>query len=900
MIALVIFQIRRYERYRRESYESLDRANIQLARQIDERERAELALKESEQLFRTIFETSPDTIVLTRMEDDLIVDVNHGFTRLTGYGKDEVIGRALSEIPRWKDFNMRNAYTAALETGRPVHNLEFSVHTKAGGIRTVLVSANTVNFSRKTLLVTLARDISDLKAVENELRRSEAKFRGIFESAGDLIHLLDLDGSILLSNSAAMNHLGLPMTELRRRQLSDFVDAASRPRFQTLVKQVTETGRFNGECTVTGARGRSITTDCSAYPVLDSRGKIAFIVIFQRDISIRKQIEQKLRISYAFMKIANDNREIKGMLGQFIASIQAHTGCSACTMYLLNDHGDLVDAAAPHPDADDLGCRLDAPFLKTSRGMCARVVNQDVDARLAWFTAFGSYFLAGGAHAGDPAADGPKACPEKRCARLGYRSLALVPIRVGEQILGLIRIADTREGLLDHEMVERMETVSMHAGTAIRRLRAEDGLERAYHELERRVAERTQALSDMNRQLQAEIEERRRVEERLLKNRNTLQTVIDGIGDSLILVDTDMKLRMLNRVAAATYRVDSLDQVVGRLCYQEIGRGDSCMDCAIPRAIQRGENVTFERQGLVDSQRLERITIYPLKEVDDASGGAIIRICDITEEKRFEQQLIQSEKMASLGILVSSIGHEINNPNNFISFNIPILRDYLEALIQIADQHADTQPDFELFHMRYDEFRNDVLKLVDNIEHGSSRISSFVSNLREFSQNNVNREKEWLALPVVLDEVLSICRSQIKKRVRDFTLDIPADLPRIYADKYSLEQIMLNLIVNAVQASDKEDSTVNVSASTGDSWRDRIIIRVSDNGCGIDEKQLGKLFNPFYTTKPAGEGTGLGLYVCHNLVARQGGRIEVQTRLGEGSTFTIFLPDRERREKIRD
>ena len=431
------------------------------------------------------------------------------------------------------------------------------------------------------------------------------------------------------------------------------------------------------------------------------------------------------------------------------------------------------------------------------------------------------------------------------------------------------------------------------------RQRVEEKLESAYRELENRVTERTLALSDMNQALQAEIEERRQIENHLRKNRNTLQTVIDGISDSLMLVDKDMHIRMLNRVAAKTYQIDSPDNVIGKLCSHEIGQLDSCADCPIPCVVQRGESLTFERQGVTDAERLERITIYPVTQAEDASGGAIIRICDITEEKRFERQLVQSEKMASLGILVSSIGHEINNPNNFITFNIPILRDYLDALVQISDQYADAQSDFELFHMSYDEFRTDVFKLVDNIEHGAGRISNFVANLREFSQGNGNREKVQLELPAVIDKVLSICRSQIKKRIRDFKIDIPANQPTVYADEYSLEQVLLNLIVNAVQAADKADAALTVSAATGASWRDAIIITVADNGCGIDEKHLGKIFNPFYTTKSAAEGTGLGLYVCHNLVQRLGGRIEVQSRKGEGSTFSIFLPDKDRRAQTR-
>lgn len=899
MIALVAYQIRCYERYRKENYETLNAANLQLAKQIDERERAEDALKERERLFRAIFDTSPDAILLSRLADDVIVDVNTAFSEFTGYAKDEVVGKTPGDMPRWKDFNLRDWFMAAHESGRPVHNSEFPITMKDGQVRTALVSANTVDFGQATHLVTAGRDISALKTAENDLRSSEAKFRGLFESASDLIHILDLEGRILLSNTAAINHLGLSMADLRHRRISDFVDDASRSHFQTMVTQVTNKGRFNSECTVKGANGRTISVDCSAFPVRGRRGRVEFIVVSQKDISNRKQAEQKLRISYEFMKIANDNREIGQMLSQFSAVIKTHTGCSECVIHLLDDNNDdsLYDPASS--DATAMHCKLDPSLPVPKRSMCVRVVNNDVDAGLPWFTDFGSYFLdrspAGGAERGGR----PECCEDGRCLQMGYRSVALVPIKAGDQTLGLIHVADAREGLLNQVMVELMETAAMHVGTAIRRLRAEAGLETAYHKLESRVAERTRALSEMNTELQTEIEERRQIEFRLRKNRNTLQTVIDGLSDSLILLDRDMQIRMLNRVAVKTYHIESLDRVIGKLCYHEIGNIGSCDECTIPRAVRRGEIHTFERQALADADRLERVTVYPVMQSDDSSGGAIIRISDITEEKRFEQQLVQSEKMASLGILVSSIGHEINNPNNFITFNIPILREYLEALTRISDQYADGHADFELFHMSYDEFRQDVFKLVDNIEHGASRISNFVSNLREFSQGTGDREKVWLELPVVVDKVLSICRSQIKKHVRHFEVDVPDDQPRIYADEYSLEQVLLNLIVNAVQSMDKADTAVRLSASTGDAWQDTTIITVADNGCGIDENKRERIFNPFFTTKSADEGTGLGLYVCHSLVERLGGRIEVESVAGEGSTFTVFLPDKDRRAETR-
>ena len=151
----------------------------------------------------------------------------------------------------------------------------------------------------------------------------------------------------------------------------------------------------------------------------------------------------------------------------------------------------------------------------------------------------------------------------------------------------------------------------------------------------------------------------------------------------------------------------------------------------------------------MNPDRLERVFIYPVEKRREGGGDAIIQITDITEERRIEKQLIQSEKMASLGILVSSIAHEINNPNSFVSFNIPILKEYIEELVPIIDRFAAKRPDLEFCHMSYREFREDLFKLMDNIKNGAVRISSFVSNLREFSQSDADLlKKMWILNPL--------------------------------------------------------------------------------------------------------------------------------------------------------
>jgi C4-dicarboxylate-specific signal transduction histidine kinase len=196
--------------------------------------------------------------------------------------------------------------------------------------------------------------------------------------------------------------------------------------------------------------------------------------------------------------------------------------------------------------------------------------------------------------------------------------------------------------------------------------------------------------------------------------------------------------------------------------------------------------------------------------------------------------------------------------------------------------------------MAYPEFRKDIFKLLENIEHGSKRISTFVSNLREYSLGKNENPIKEADLTNVLEKVLLICQSNLKKSVKSLVKKVPEDLPTIYTDPYALEQVLINLLLNAAQAADKEDSWIKLDVKIKDDRQDHTIIAVSDNGCGMDEKTRLSVFDPFFTTKPPAEGTGLGLYVTHNLIRDLGGRIEVQSEPGKGSKFIIILPDMKR------
>ncbi len=398
-----------------------------------------------------------------------------------------------------------------------------------------------------------------------------------------------------------------------------------------------------------------------------------------------------------------------------------------------------------------------------------------------------------------------------------------------------------------------------------------------------------------------EITARKKAEQQLSHSRATLTMAIDGMPDPLILFDRNLRVLRLNKAAKKYYGIKSFEEALGKRCFEAFkGRNTSCESCEYPFSTMHGYSGMFERQGGMDPTRLERIVVDEVKDTQGLPEAYIFRIFDITEERKIDRQLIQSEKLASLGLLIAGIAHEINNPNNFIFFNTPILRSYLQFLLPIVDEYAATRPNMQVFHRPYRDFRQDCLTLLDNIEHGSRRINQIVGNLREFVRERGPGEKRLIDVKRVVEKAVTICQGRIKKTVKRFTMELRDDLPAVYSDPLALEQIVVNLLINAVQATDKEDSWISLDLSLSEKHRDELVISVRDNGCGMDHATRHKIFDPFFTTKAAGDGTGLGLSICQRLVTELGGRIEVTSEIGRGSVFQVFLKTPQQNNDDRD
>jgi len=379
----------------------------------------------------------------------------------------------------------------------------------------------------------------------------------------------------------------------------------------------------------------------------------------------------------------------------------------------------------------------------------------------------------------------------------GYASSIVLPLRADGRCFGAVNIySSLADPFCEDEVFLLTELADdiAYGITSLRlraeRDRAEASLQKAHDELERRVLERTADLLLANERLRREMDERQRVEaslreseERLFSINTTLTMTIDGISDPLFLLDAELRVKRLNKAAKDYYGLISDREEPGTHCYEAFrGRLRPCEGCERPFSELRNFSGSYERKGIKDPNRIEQVFVYPVRDESGTPVATIIRIADITQARMMDRQLIQHEKLASLGLLVSGIAHEINNPNNFIFFNIPILRSYLQFLLPIVDEYALAHPDLLVLGRPYPAFREDCFKLLNNVEHGSTRINQIVRNLREFARERGKGEMCRVDVKQVVEKGISICLGRINKTVKSFESNIPEGLPAILTD----------------------------------------------------------------------------------------------------------------------
>lgn len=459
-------------------------------------------------------------------------------------------------------------------------------------------------------------------------------------------------------------------------------------------------------------------------------------------------------------------------------------------------------------------------------------------------------------------------------------------LMVNQQDSGEIRVGYINEAseLLPEEQkmlnqVARMVSLTLEQRQLSERLLAKQAEEAEYAtrlaELEREIGSRTRELEEQQRKLGMIDGYLNQVTRDWEESKARLHTLFAAIPDEVALIDRHRNVVMTNRA-----NVDP-----GRKCYTTFFNRDTpCQDCRLAKIIRDKAPITTT---IKDGDRYLQVQATSVFDREHEVQAIVEFYRDVTLEKTYEQQIQRAEKMAALGQLVSGIGHEINNPNQFIRGNIKIVRQALEDLLPVVDDYYKTHADLKVARLKYPFFREHIMTLVDDMSHGSERIKQIVEALRGFVRQDDGLLLDRVDINTLIEASVRLVENEVHKHAV-VCLDLGADIPAFTGNSQKIEQVLVNLIVNASQAieEDKKGRITVRSRSDGG----QIVIQVEDNGRGMNEKTMKQIFAPFFTTKRAKGGTGLGLAVSYRIIAEHGGTISVASEPGQGTTFTIKIP----------
>ncbi len=402
-------------------------------------------------------------------------------------------------------------------------------------------------------------------------------------------------------------------------------------------------------------------------------------------------------------------------------------------------------------------------------------------------------------------------------------------------------------------------------------------------ELKENIGERQDELHRERNKLETLNSYLDRINRGFEESKTRLETIFQAIPDTVAIIDRERTVVMTN----------TDKYIPGNKCYKTFfDRDRPCLDCRLAKILKHKTPISLEIQ---HDDRFYAVQALPIFDKDHQVDGILEFYRDVSDKKNYEQQLQQADKLASLGQLVSGIGHEINNPNQFIRGNVKIMRQAMEDILPLTDAYYESHPDLKIARLNYDFFRKHIITLINDMANGSERIKGIVEGLRRFARRDEGLLIDKVDLNAIIRETVRLAHNQIHKTA-DVELQLAENMPEFKGNVQKIEQVLINLIVNAGQAIPEDRrGLIEVITEYDDT---EVITHVRDNGSGMSENTIKQVFDPFFTTKRARGGTGLGLSIVYRIVEEHGGAISISSKTSEGTTFTIRIPYKGQDSKV--
>jgi two-component system NtrC family sensor kinase len=818
-----------------------------------------------------LLETGPQPFAIVDLQQR-IIQANKAFGELVGYSRDELLGMSIMDLTAPQSLAVTRRYHAeVLATGKNERIIK-NYRRKDGSLVPVelMIDVFRDDSGQPRGLYAFITDISERVKAEQAVRNSEQRYRELYDEAPVGYHEIDLDTRIVSINRAACELLGYDNEELLGRSVLEIISPAQR----------VLAGQSLGE-KLAGARplvpyqqvlvtrdGRDLTVEIQEREHRGEDGQIAGLRSILQDVSKRNLTEAAL---------VQSERRARALFDGIHDAVFVH-----------DEEGRILDA---NPAA----CRQ----LGYSREELLEMTTSQIDV---------PEFAAGF---------------QERLRR-----------QLLEGTLSCEGLHRTKNGRI---IPVEVTTSTIHFDNQVSVLAILRDI------TERKALERTRrefAAAQMRNAQEVELKNRA-----LSESEARYRQLAEGSLDGIVVANGEGRITLFNPAAEKIFGYasrDVLDQPLEQLiagvfpAQEQAGSGPGILPLAVgaasggktaagasapeypqdpaagsSRQTQPGDP-TLRLSSIVGNTveltgRRRDGTEFPLElslSAVEMNGRPqyIGSIRDQTERQRMRTMLAHTDKLASIGLLSAGVAHEINNPLAYVLNNLVVLQREVKSLLELVELHESARgslaPTDHRPFQKIDEFaaeidwsyiRDNLDPMIEQTHAGVKRVASIVEKMRGLARTSPP-QWESVSLADLVDNTLEMMRGRLKHQRVEVAVRIP-ELTRIDCVPDQIGQVLLNLLINALQAIEgsgrQEGGRIEVEGRLIGPW---VAISVCDNGPGIEPEHRERLFDPFFTTKPVGEGTGLGLAISHGIITGHGGRIEVESREGEGSCFRILLP----------
>ena len=758
------------------------------SRQKDTPARSRTARSQSEEKFQLVFQTSPDSININRLSDGLYIDVNEGFTKLTGYTREDAIGKSSIDLKIWDNSHDMKRLVNGLITDGYVENIEARFRRKNGQVGIGLMSARVLKLNQEDTILSITRDITERQQAEVALRESEERHRQIVESSTDAI-LMRSGGFIIYANPSAVklfraSHAG----ELLGKPYLDLVHPDDRPEsIDRIRKGMNEKWIAPPrEHRILTLDGQMVLVESTGVPVQYQGQTQIFGVI--RDITERKRTEEELRENLLFLR----QTEKIGRICGWKANIKTDELKWTEGVY------HIVEAPLGYKPGLEEGLKFyDTESIPVIKNALTRALED------------GSPFV------------------------IQAKVITTTGKRLWAEVRGLQQVVE---------------------------------------------GEKTSVVGTFQ-----DITERKQVEEHLRETEKKYRELAESLPQVIFEVDLDGTLKYVNQTVYQLFGYTP----------EEIARGFNVLEAFIP---EDREQVALDIMLNIQGQGLGRREYTAVRKDGtrfpaSVHANRILRgqtatgvrgiLIDLTKTKRAEEekkkleiQLQQAQKMEAIGALAGGIAHDFNN--------------ILSAIIGYTEL------------ARLNDGASTIENELNQVLIAANRAKDLVKQILAFSRQT-DEERMPVSVAMVVKEAIKFLRATIPTTI-EIKSRIDKNSGAVLANSVELHQIIMNLCTNAVHAIGDRGGVLEVEVRNAEIEHAQInnfvelemgsyvLVSVKDTGYGMTPDVIKRIFDPYFTTKEKGVGTGLGLAVVHGIVKKSGGAIQVESEPGKWTIFYIYLP----------